>query len=818
MTVIDLSGSWALASADGKHRAAMTLPGDAISALRDAGVIPDPFDGMNEKACRWVCDLDWIASRSFDLPGGEIGEGWYLDIDNLDTAASIAINGVEVLRAKNCFRRYRPDISGALKAGQNEIAITFHSNVAAAAAEQARQPFFIPYHAGNSPIPHGNMLRKPQCHFGWDWNLAVPPFGIYGSLALKRMKTARIEAITIEQVHRPGGAVELLAKVHLHAARPGITTFSFQWMDPSGREIGRQVVSVNAEPGEAVAEARLVIESGELWWPNGSGRQPLYSLLVSHEGEHHARRFGLRSIELVTPPDEGGSRFAFKVNGREIFCRGANWIPADALPSAATPARIEKLLRAARDANMNMIRVWGGGFYESEAFYDLCDELGLLVWQDAMFACHLYPSTPDFLGEVRAELAYQARRLQHRACIALWCGDNELIGALTWFKESIADRDRYLVNYDRLNRAVEETIRNADPGANWWPSSPSPGPLSFGDAWHDDGSGDMHVWAVWHEGKPFEHYRDLKPRFCSEFGFQSYPSMNVVRRFAKASDWNISAPVFEAHQKNAGGNARITETMFRNFRFPKDFPNFVYLSQIQHGLAMKTAVDSWRASKPHCMGTLYWQLNDTWPVCSWSGLDHGGDWKLMHHMARRFYAPVNVVALPSANGGWIEFKAINDTREPVTLTLKVFADSIDGTSSHKLIEQDHAVGPDRAETVASVDLTTLQENEFLYFGFVAGEASGIDSYLPRPFKAYSLPGPSIKIAEHKRHDGLPEWTVNADRPAFFVTLETALPGRFTDNAFDLVPGDFRTLRFLPDNGRQPSLPEVTCRHLQSSFS
>ena len=245
------------------------------------------------------------------------------------------------------------------------------------------------------------------------------------------------------------------------------------------------------------------------------------------DGDVVRRRIGLRRLELLTDADEAGARFAFRVNGREIFCRGANWIPADALPSRATPELTRKLLAAAVDANMNMIRVWGGGFYEQDFFYDLCDELGLLVWQDFMFACNLYPSTPEFLAEVRAEVDHQVRRLGSHASIALWCGDNELIGALTWFEESRNNRDRYLVNYDRLNRTIEEAMRAADPDAIWWPSSPSPGTLSFGDAWHDDSSGDMHFWSVWHESKDFEHYRDVRPRFCSEFGFQSFPSSAV---------------------------------------------------------------------------------------------------------------------------------------------------------------------------------------------------------------------------------------------------------------------------------------------------
>ena len=328
--------------------------------------------------------------------------------------------------------------------------------------------------------------------------------------------------------------------------------------------------------GESVHAARFDIEHPELWWPAGSGAQALYPLEIVCGGDVVRRRIGLRRLELLTDPDEAGARFAFRVNGREIFCRGANWIPADALPSRATPELTRKLLAAALDANMNMIRVWGGGFYEQDFFYDLCDELGLLVWQDFMFACNLYPSTPDFLAEVRAEVDHQVRRLGSHASIAMWCGDNELVGALTWFEESrkqprpLSGQLRSPQPHDRRGDA-----RPPIPSAIWWPSSPSPGTLSFGDAWHDDSSGDMHFWSVWHEGKDFEHYRDVRPRFCSEFGFQSFPSSAVIRSFATGDDdLNIVSPVMEWHQKNAGGNARIAETMLRYFRFPAGFREF----------------------------------------------------------------------------------------------------------------------------------------------------------------------------------------------------------------------------------------------------
>jgi beta-mannosidase len=393
----------------------------------------------------------------------------------------------------------------------------------------------------------------------------------------------------------------------------------------------------------------------------------------------------------------------------------------------------------------------------------------------------------------------------------LWCGDNELIGALTWFPETRANRDQYLVGYDRLNRTIEAALKAALPGAVWWPSSPSPGPMDFGDTWHDDRKGDMHFWSVWHEGRDFDHYRDVSPRFCSEFGFQSYPSMEAVRRFAAPADWNVAAPVMESHQKNAGGNARIAETMFRYFRFPVDFQAFVYLSQVQQGLAIKTAVTHWRSLKPHCMGTLYWQLNDTWPVASWAGLDHGGNWKLLHHMAKDFFAPVLVTAVPVAGG--IELRAVNDGPAAVNLTVTASAARTDG-SARPLGRFDLTLGTDAAAPVTTLPGEVLAADEVLALVWEAsdGSRSG-DVFAPRPWKTYDLL-PSGLTREVTERDGLLEITLSVTALAPFVAIESDVPGRFSANAVTLFPGHPATVTFTP---REPGqTPTFTIRDLHSA--
>jgi beta-mannosidase len=787
--MLDLAGGWTLSDESGAHVVPFDLPGDGITALHQAGVIPDPYWGRNEYDVRWVSERDWTAKRAFTHDGSPAD----LVIDGLDTVAEVRLNGTLVLSAANMHRRSRVDVSRALHKGANTVEILFRSPVREAAARQAGMPFYIPYQQVNGPIPHANMLRKQQCDFGWDWNIALGIFGLTGAIRLEA-HGPRIDDIIVTQAHRPG-----LAEVTLAIHADGVAEVTATLCG----------VTATAPVRAGVARVTLTIADPVLWWPSGLGAQALHDLTVTGQGASTTRRIGLRDMRLVSEPDAAGRSFGMQVNGRAVFARGANWIPADALSGRITPDAVRGLLQSARDANMNMIRIWGGGRYEPDWFYDLCDELGLMVWQDFMFACHLYPSTPDFLAEVDAEVRDVVARISHHACLALWCGDNELIGALTWFPESRKDRDRYLVNYDRLNRTVEAALHSVLPGANWWPSSPSPGPLAFGDAWHDDSSGDMHFWSVWHEGRDFDHYRDVSPRFCSEFGFQSYPSMATIKAFAAPEDWNIAAPVMESHQKNGGGNARIAETMFRYFRFPVDFPSFVYLSQVQQGLAIKTAVTHWRGLKPHCQGTLYWQLNDTWPVCSWSGLDHGGNWKLLHHMAQGFFAPVTVVAVPK--DGAITLRAVNDGPNPVAITVTARAAAMDGTT-RDLDKVTLTVPTDAAIPALTLAPGALAAAEVLVFDWT-GDATGTDTFAPKPWKAYDLLPSGLQVGV-QQEGAFWKLTMKVNVLSPYVTVMSEVPGRFSANAVTLLPGQPVTITFTPQD--PSAVPAFTFKDLHSA--
>jgi beta-mannosidase len=603
MNSIDLKGIWQLQQAERKIAIPVMVPGDNCSALLDANIIPDPYYRENESEVKWIGDADWTYSREFEVDEEFLShKSIYLNIEILDTFAIIRVNGKEAAAARNMFKRHHIEVKKYLKAGKNHIAILFRSAAKEAGKEARKLPFPIPY-SENNTIPHLNLVRKVQCHGGWDWGISLMVSGIYGDISLNGVNAAGIEHIYTEQAHEESKCI-VTACAEINAVKPQEIEVEFNF-DGKTRKI-RQ--SVNA--GLNIVKTEFEVNNPKLWWPAGCGDQPLYDLMVKTADESLSRETGLRTIELICDKDDYGTGMKFRVNGVDIFCKGANWIPVDAIPGRQTKEVYNDLLESAAAANMNMIRVWGGGQYEAEYFYELCDKLGLLVWQDMMFACSQYPSTDDFLSNVNEELEYQIKRLKSHASVALWCGDNECLGSLEWYDESRGVSQKYLDNYKRLNSVRKNAVNEYGIGYTYWPSSPCEGPGTFAGNWSNDHNGDMHYWKVWHGGEPLEAYFKVIPRFCSEFGYQSFPSREVFDSFGTAEDADVFSPVMLRHQKNKNGNKYITGMFSRYFHAPEGFDNFLYLSQVQQALAIKTGVEFWRHLQPVCMGTLYWQLND----------------------------------------------------------------------------------------------------------------------------------------------------------------------------------------------------------------
>ena len=826
---VDLAGQWSVRQADGdKPAVPMQVPGDVHSALLAAGLIPDPYFGRNENEVQWVGRQEWIAERSFDVAGELLAmRSVCLRLEHVDTFCEISINGKKVGETGNRFRRYEFEVKPLLRQGQNTITALFRSAELISEERARALPYPIPM-VDNGLVKHINLLRKPACHGGWDWGIALMMTGFAGKTQLIGTDLARIDYVTCDQTHQPGRC-DVTVTADVTSPEGGDATLSVSLGE------SKTSVPVKLAAGSNRVTAKVAVEQPRLWWPNGAGEQALYDLAVSIGEDSLSRRLGLRTIEVVNKPDAGdtsakpGMSMTFRVNGVDLFCKGANWIPCDAMTARQTPERYRDLLGSAQAANMNMVRLWGGGQFENDVFYDTCDELGLLVWHDFMFSCALYPSDREFLAEVQAELAHQLRRLRDHPSIALWCGDNECIGALTWFEPSRKNRDLYLVSYDRLSRMLTETVEKYDPGRMFWPSSPCAGPGDFSDAWHDDNRGDMHNWTVWHENKSFSAFYSYKPRFCSEFGFQSFSSPDVAKTFVAPSQMNPTAPDFEHHQKNVGGNARIMETMARYFRFPEGFESVLYLSQVQQALAIKTAVEAWRHLQPRCMGTLYWQLNDNWPVASWSSVEYGGKWKHLHYQAKRFYAPVAVMMIPADNATNIEFWAVNDSGAPARAEAAVEVWDFGGKKL-ETVPLTGEMAPRSALLLGKLPASRFGDEKELPERFLEVVLTAdVDGQRVKHrnewhfnfFKRCELGDAAVDAIPAERNG---KWTVTltTDKPAFFVWANVSgMRGEFNDNSFTLFPGRPVTLTFTPKDSQATFADfakSLTVKHLRQTYA
>lgn len=813
MTAITLDGQWQLSSiTDPSICVPISLPGDVHSALLAADILVDPYFACNEEKVQWVSEHDWLLERCF-IPDTNLLEALEVDLNlaMVDTIAQIDINGVNVLSCSNMFRHYRCNIKPLLKEGENHISIKLKRADVEAKARAEKLPFPIPWAEGNNKIAHMNTLRKTQCHSGWDWGICLLVTGIYNSITLQPITSVRLHNVNTKQTWLPDGGCILTVDVQAQLLDKTTQFADCVLTSPDG-----QSSSISLAINDGISSHSFTLDSPKLWWPAGFGEQPLYTLSVSLDAQHIEKKLGLRQLHLDTTQDDSGSAMTFVVNGKAIMAKGANWIPVDAMPSRQTDDHYRRLLEDAKAANMNMIRIWGGGMYERDIFYRLCDELGLLVWQDLMFACALYPSTKDFIDDVKQEVKQQVQRLKDHPCLALWCGDNEVIGAIGWYPQSRNNREKYVVNYDRLNRVLQEVVEQNDPSRSFWASSPCNGELDFGDAWHDDNKGDMHFWDVWHSGKSFDAFCSIKPRFCSEFGYQSWPSLPTVKLFVPEQDWNVTSPTFEQHQKNGRGNSIITEMFTRYFRFPADFTQMLYLSQVQQALAIKTASEYWRANKPHCRGILYWQLNDCWPVSSWSSIEYTGRWKQLHYHAKRFFAPQTAVFVHENET--LQLRLINDEHRSVELSGQVTWYDWHG----EVIDTwpiDTTLGEDDNQQVWQCEQSLLTQRKHQGFFHVEIKCEGklfTNTWVDDVYKRLPLPKAHVS-ADVSCVEGKILLKLSTDKPAFFVFPEFKGEGRFSDASFTLMPCSPITLEYIGPASVEDLRFGLTVYHLAASY-
>jgi beta-mannosidase len=699
-----LTGTWEFRQVGMDQWAPATVPGGVHTDLLALVRIPDPFVGDNEKKVQWVAESDWEYRRIFSVDE-ELTQRAHIDLvcDGLDTLATVSLNGVILGSTANMFRQFRWDVKDLLKPENNEIGITFSSPVRyCAEREKVRHMQGVPQ--GLPGAPH---LRKAPCQFGWDWGPQLPPIGIWKDICLEGTDDARIENVHLRQFHTED-QVRLEAEVTIQTWHQGEYNILMRVISPTG-EVWETAASVDEAHK---ANAGIIIDHPQLWWPNGYGEQPLYQVQISLKGkqaeDEKVYQIGLRTIELRQDPDAWGKSFTFVVNGQPILAKGSNWIPADSFPTRITRERLEKLLRDAVLTHQNMLRVWGGGFYEDDRFYELCDHLGILVWQECIFSCSVYPlDEPDFLENVHQEVLENVRRLRHHASLALWCGNNEMEWGLVGWEWPGINLEPIKAAYTQFfHQLLPAWIASEDPDHAYWPSSPSSG-VAFQDP-NGQTQGDSHYWEVWHGRKSFSAYRTQLPRFMSEFGFQALPPLETIRSFAEEKDWNMTSYIMECHQKNASGNQLIIAQMLDSFRLPKDFESLVYLSMVLQAEGIRYGAEHWRRHPERVSGILYWQLNDCWQVASWSSLDYFGRWKALHYAAKRFYAPVllSIEDAPPVQTVYIS----NELREPWEGTLTWSLETLDGDVA-KTGFQKVTAEPMQATKLCEVDFSTILKDD-----------------------------------------------------------------------------------------------------------
>lgn len=763
-----------------------TVPGCNFLDLMDNGDIPDPFIGLNENEVEWVGKTDFEYRSFFELTADELeADEILLVAKQLDTICDVTINSRPAFSCNNCFVEQTFDIKPFAVEGKNEISIYFHSPVNYV-KEKYRECSTPVNSNGQNGIVH---IRKPQCHFGWDWGPVLPLSGITDDIYLKFAKHARIVDFTASADYDFEKGI----------VKAGVS--------PTGIDGVECEISLYAPNGELIEKqgnnAVFCVNEPELWWTydlSDKSEQPLYTvtarLLFNGEVVDEAsKKVGIRHIELNREKDEYGRNFQFKINGVAIFAKGANYIPADSLITRFDDEKLGYLLDAFQFSNMNVLRVWGGGYYASDSIYNECDRRGILVWQDFMFACQAYPFfLDDYLDNVKNEVAYNVRRICSHPSLALWCGNNEIEDMhMAWI-----NMPKYISWTEKFFYEILETeIRKIDSLTPYTPGSPIGKSHNVGV--YADNVGDTHLWGVWHGLKPMNYYRRRMTRFCSEFGFESLPDMNAIRIFAKPEDYDLNSKVFLSHQKCMNGNDKMVYYIAGRFNLPKHFRDYVYLSQVTQLECIADATEHWRRNKGRCNGSMYWQFNDCWGVCSWSSIDYYGNYKALQYGARHFNEPFTVSFEDSKDG--VRLYVLNDRIENKVATLEyALFDFDDGVVLSKTV--DIAV---EDSLVVDIPSDWLSRCDKQHSGLVAtlkedGKIVSRKTLLLDKEKNLKLPKAKLKTIISVKGNTL-ELKIKTDKYARLVKAEcskTHLP--FSDNFFDLLPGEEKVITMTLNDG------------------
>lgn len=775
------------------------VPGTIHTDLFLNKQIQDPFDGNNENQLQWIEEQYWVYQTKFSVSKKELtAQNKELVFYGLDTDASVYLNDSLVLEANNMFRTWRIPIQKLLREGNNTLRVEFESSVQKAKKSAALSPFVLP---GEEKV----YVRKAPYQFGWDWGPRFVTAGIWKNVAIRFWNSAQLESVSYSQEELNNKVAQLKIKTTVKCVNGGIYSI----------EINNKKQTVSLKKGIQIVEIPYQINNPKKWWPNGLGKQNLYnfSIRIRKKGkilDQKKLQIGLRTIELVQEKDSLGKSFYFKVNGRKVFMKGANYIPPESFMPKMTYKKYKNLIETAVKSNMNMIRVWGGGVYENDAFYDLCDQKGILVWQDFMFACALFPGDEDFVSNVKQEVKDQVVRLQNHPSIALWCGNNEVDeGWKNWgwqkqYRYSKNDSTTIWNNYQRLFEkeipAVLDSIVSKE-NNRYWPSSPSIG-------WGKKESltqGDSHYWGVWWGMEPLETYTEKVGRFMSEYGFQGMPDLKTFETFAKTSELNLTSESVKAHQKHPTGFETIQTYMERDYKVPTSFEDYIYVSQLLQARGFKIAIEAHRSAMPYCMGSLYWQLNDCWPVTSWSSTDYYGRWKAAQYQIKRSFESKLLVMkgvknLENNELNSIKVQIVNEELNDEKGTLNLSMIQFDGKEMWKKTKsinlQSNSVTDVMELSNSEIPETKLWKDGLLYAEFInsKGEKTVSDYYFVSP-KELNLKKTNItyKFID-KNHVELSSSTLAKN---VYIQGEGI---EFEDNYIDILPNEKKVITFKGKKG------------------
>jgi len=813
--IFELDSNWEFKSSKENVFITAKVPGTVHLDLINNDKIQDPFYRLNEHELQWIDKLDWDYRTNFNINNHDLNhDNIELEFLGLDTYADVFLNDSLIYTSENMFLGKKVEVKKYIKIGRNDLLIKFKSPINIGIEKHDSLGYSLPDNAndlseigkvpGNKKV--GVFSRKAPYSFGWDWGPRLVTSGIWRPIQLNFWSNFNIDDIYFNQDISDDNAF-IDAEVEINSVGNHDNLVAEIFVD--NESILKDLVYL--KHGKNKFSIPFVMKNIKKWWPNGMGEQKLYDVRLEIKSEDYiskiSKSIGLRTIELVTENDSIGTNFFFKINGIPTFMKGVNYIPQDVFLPRVEKEDYQRILSSAVDANMNMIRVWGGGIYEEDIFYKLCDQYGLLVWQDFMFACAMYPGDNDFLNSVEEEAIYNVKRIRSHPSLALWCGNNEVLSAWEnwgWKKDAVKSQsqsvaDTIFKSYENIfHKILPDVINKYDSNTRYWSSSPSSS-LGVKESLTD---GDAHYWGVWWGKEPFSTYETKIPRFMSEFGFQSFPEFSSVKKYTNESDYNIYSEVMKSHQRSSIGNSTIEEYMKRDYKIPDSFEYFLYVSQLLQAEGIGLGMEAQRRNREICMGSLYWQLNDCWPVASWSSIDYYGKWKALHYQTKKSFSEsiISFQRLQDDLKIYFVTDNLNNQKLKFRLELRDFKGKL-----FKSWEKDFNSNPNNSSLIHNVDLISLKnDDDFFYDKYMHATVSIGEINITEKvgfltsFKNLNLDSP---IFEFKVNAVDSFFEINFESKNLIKNLfvKSSSDYNFSDNYFDLLPNETKTIKIKRDN-------------------